>query len=376
MRARAATAPLGFSAVGAAANAVFTSEASVATFSLVTIVYAAVGWLIVRRQPANRVGWLLLAFGVLSAVMGVAGGWDVAAHRFGLPGSDAIAWLQGWIWAPIVGITALVMPLFPDGRLPSRRWRVVPWLCLGFVVPAAVGNGFYPHELTGGRVNPYALHGATAALDALRNLAGVFLLATLVGGVAALTTRYRRAGQSQRQQLKWFLAAAAFLPVAVVVGELADQRLQPVVMPVALALLAAAIGVAILRHGLYDIDRIISRTVAYGLLTVLLAAIYLGAVTALTTLTAPVTRESPVAVAAATLLAAAAFQPLRRRVQGLVDRRFNRARFDAAREVDAYRGRLRGQLDLTSVGDDLTATVRTTLEPAAIVLWLPGEGPA
>jgi len=367
---RAPSALLAATAGGVVCLVAFSRDPTVGSFALVAGVYGIVGWLVARRHPHNRVGWLLLVFAAVAGVMGYAAAAERALRAFALPGGDVAAWTNTWMWAPIVGTAAALLPLFPDGRLLSRRSRAVLWLAGTFTVLAIVGNGLHPDNVVAGRPNPFGLESMAGMLNALRDLAGIALLGALVGGIAALITRYRRNAGVQRRQLKWFLAAAAFLPVAIVVGEQADQRLQPVVMPLAFALLGVAIGIAILRHGLYDIDRIISRTVAYGVLTVALGGIYLVAVTTLTALTSPVTGDSPLAVAAATLLAAAAFQPLRRRIQGSVDRRFNRGHYDAVREVEAYRGRLRDELELEAIGESLVQAASATVQPSHTALWL------
>jgi hypothetical protein len=246
----------------------------------------------------------------------------------------------------------------------------VLWLAALFTALASVGNAILPATGGQGEANPYAIPAAAPALRLMTNIAGVALMLSLAGGVAALVARFRRAAQAQRQQIKWFMFAAALLPVAVVVGEMNQQALQPFVVSAGLGLLAVAMGIAILRHGLFDIDRIISRTVGWALVTLVIAGVYLGVVTTLSAATVSVAGDSTLAVAASTLAAAAAFGPVRRRVQKTVDRRFNRSRYDAVRTVQSYRSQLRDDLDIESISTHLQTAVAATLQPTRSALWL------
>lgn len=362
---------LGFTVLGAVFSVLFAQSATDTAFPLVLTTYAVVGWLVARNQPGNAVGWLLLIFGAIGGVNGVAAVWAEAARTFRWGGSEIADWTQTWLWAPMLGVTfGPLLVLFPDGKLVSSKARIILWLSGAFIVLGSVGNAFYPYGAENGGPNPYAIAGQESTLRTLQDLAGLALMLSLIGGVVALVVRYRRADRLQRQQLKWFLFAAALLPAAIIVGELRDQALQEIAVPVGLAFLAAAIGIAILRHGLYDIDRLISRTVGWALVSVVIGAVYLGAVSVLTSVTTSVTGESTLAVAASTLLAAAAFGPVRRRIQSGVDRRFNRARYNAAQTVEAYRMRLRDDLDVGSISTHLQAAVATTLQPSTSSLWL------
>lgn len=363
-----ATGLLGFALAGALGSTLFGNSGA---FALVFVAFAVVGWLVARSHPDNLVGWLLLGFGAVGGVNGGMHVWAAAARAWNLPGREVALWSQSWLWAPMLGVSfGPLLVLFPDGRLPSPRWRFVLWASGVFVVLGAIGNALYPVAPGEGHPNPYAIESAAGILRVAQNLAGVALMVSLLGGVAALAVRYRRSGGVQRQQMKWFLAAAALLPVATVVGEFNNQALQEIAIPFVLALLAVATGIAILRHGLYDIDRIISRTVGWALVTVFIGAIYLAGVTVLTSITASAAGDSPVATAAATLAAAAAFGPARRRIQTAVDRRFNRARYDAQRTVDTYRQRLRDELDMDSISAGLQTAVADALQPRATKLWL------
>ena len=373
----AATAMLAFTLLGTVFSVVFAQSVATVAFPVVIAGYAVVGWLVARKQPANTVGWLLLLFAVVGGLNGVASVWAEAAARWDWPGAALATWSQTWLWAPMLGLTfGPLLVLFPDGQLVPARARIVLWLSAVFIVLGSVGNALFPFAADQGGPNPYGLEGQEASLRLVQDLAGLALMLSLIGGMAALVVRYRRADRLQRQQLKWFLFAAALLPVAIVVGEQRSQALQEIAVPIGLALLAAAIGIAILRHGLYDIDRIISRTVGWALVTVVIGALYLGAVTVLSAATASVAGDSTVAVAASTLAAAAAFGPVRLRVQSTVDRRFNRSRYDAARTVQAYRTQLRDDLDIESITVHLQSAVSMTLQPERATLWLRTPEPA
>lgn len=366
-----ATGLLTFAVAGAIASLLVGGDAGEAGFALVYVVYAAVGWLVRRSQPANRVAWLLLAFGAIGGCNGAVAAWTSVAEATHLPGASFAAWTETWLWSPLLGVSfGPLLVLFPDGRLLSRRWAVVLWLSAIFTILASVGNAFLPSTGESGEFNPYAIPEAAPVLRVLTDIAGIALMLTLVGGVAALVARFRRASHLQRQQLKWFLFAAAVLPVGVVLGEMNQQAVQPIAVSASLGLLAAAMGIAILRHRLFDIDRIISRTVGWTLVTLVLAGVYLAVVTTLSAATVRVAGDSTLAVAASTLAAAAAFGPVRRRIQAAVDRRFNRARYDAAKTVEAYRGRLRDDLDMDSISEHLQTAVAATLQPASTALWL------
>lgn len=370
-----ATALLGVGLLGLVCTALFSPHPPDAAFATVAVVYGFTGWLIAKHQPDNMVAWLLLLFGGLGGLQGSLWGWQTAAGEFGLPGAALTAWTEIWIWAPMLGITfGPLLVLFPDGRLLSNRWAAVLWLSGAFVVLAGVGNALFPYAPEDGGPNPYAVEGFDASLRMLQDLGGLALMGALLGGVAGLAVRFRRADQVQRQQLKWFLTAAALLPVVTVAGELDEQALQPVAVPLGLSLIAVAMGIAILRHRLYDIDRIISRSLSWALVTVVIGSVYFGAVTLLTAATASVAGQSAPAVAVSTLLAAAAFGPVRRRIQSAVDRRFNRARYDAAQTVEAYRVRLRSDLDVESIAAHLHGAVADTLQPRSSTVWLRGPG--
>jgi hypothetical protein len=335
-----------------------------------------VGFVLASRRPRNKIGWIFLGMGL---VLGLAFCcWRYGERGLAVPGSlpaaRTAAWFQNWAFAiPIAGFAFLLL-LFPTGRLISRRWRLAAWYVAGASALATAAFVVRAYRI---RTAPYTSlsqgwYPGSRAPDAI-----VFSAALLVG-VAAVAVRFTRSSGEERLQLKWFMTAAALvvatlIPLAVVpqmgtVTSLTESTLK-VTFSLALVCLYAAIAVAVLKYRLYDIDRVISRTLAYAIVTGVLAAVYAGLVLLATQL---LTLTSQVAVAAATLAAAALFNPLRRRVQRGVDRRFNRARYDADNTVAAFAARLQDTTDPDAVRSDLIGTVHDALEPARISLWLAG----
>jgi hypothetical protein len=294
-----------------------------------------------------------------------------------LPGAALAAWFSWW-WLPILGLIFVFTPLlFPTGRLPSPHWRPVAVTGALAITAVAVLGAVQPTlKLQNEEVylpNPVGLAGAPdpedGALGAV--LLGV-LAACMVASVVSVVLRFRRSSGVERQQLKWFTYAAALMLVANVVTFtlLPEGVASDVLFGLSIAFVPIAAGVAILRHRLYDIDRLINRTLVYATLTAVLGTVYAGAVLVLG-LFGGVGGDLPSwAVAGATLAVAALFQPARRRIQAVVDRRFNRRRYDAARTVEAFSARLRDQIELDTLSAELLAGVEQTLEPTTVSLWL------
>jgi len=348
----------------------------------VVLIYAGVGVIVARRQPRNPIGWILIGFILLFLLSSVAGWYAVLYYRFGhhgLPLAGAAVILQP-LWAPAILMFPLVTLLFPDGRMASRRWR---WVLLAYAVASALASaaiigpaiaavaGHDVHLDSFGDVITSAHHsgGALAGAEVL-GLAAILVM--WLSFVAHQVLSWRRATGDRRQQLKW-LASGGAVTVAVVAISfgIPSTSVSGQVLGIGLAALPAGIGVGILKYRLYDIDRIISRTLAYAIVTGVLVGVYAG----LVLLATQVLRfHSTVAVAASTLAAAALFAPVRRRVQRAVDRRFNRARYDADEAVSAFAARLKDAVDLDSVRDDLTGVVRQALEPAHISVWVSHRG--
>jgi hypothetical protein len=349
------------------------------------VVLGAAGFVLASRKPRNPLGWILLAGAAFSALSLDASFYLVADYRLrygGLP--------FGWIavlaqpgWAPSLALAGLAVLLFPDGRPPSPRWRWILWLYLTAATLYIVGVFIASVRVIAGhdiRVdasgNLQVLTHATGSSAWWGMVEAVFFPALAVcwlGSMAAQVASYRSSSGERRQQLKWLLAGSvitgAGIPLATFLSGLRGLAGVAGAIAGAAALfgLPVCIGVAVLKYRLYDIDRIISRTLAYAIVSGLLVGVYAG----LVLLTTQVFRiHTPVAVAASTLAAAALFNPLRRRVQKAVDRRFNRARYDAGQTVAAFAARLKDAVDLDAVRDDLASVVHQALEPAHVSLWI------
>jgi hypothetical protein len=333
---------------------------------------AVVGALVATHRPRNPIGWIFCAVGVTQGLLSFCyeyGSYALRTAPGAVPAGRLAFWAATWMWAPGVGLLFTFVPLlFPDGRLPSRRWRPVAWLS---AVAVALASGL-PAALLWPLQGPALLaYDAGTPLQAAPEIAlGAALLLMVLCGLACVTAlfvRFRRAQGIERQQLKWFLFASVVTLAVVVEGQLGSLLL---VLPLVVSI-PVAVGIAILRYRLYDIDRLINRTLVYGLLTAMLGLGYAGVVLLLGQLFGGIGGQPPSwAVAGATLAVAAVFRPARRRVQEAVDRRFNRRRYDAAKTVEAFSARLREQTDLGALSAELLAVVDQTMEPTRVSLWL------
>jgi serine phosphatase RsbU (regulator of sigma subunit) len=342
------------------------------------LVFPTVGVLIARRDPSNPVGWLFCVVGAAGGVLLTAGA--VAVAEPALPGRDWAAWSTEWLYAVMLGALALVLLYFPNGRLPSRRWRVVTWL-LAFALLALVASvTFRPSLPTSPEVgSPVGIALPRQLTDAGFVLGWWLVWAAVVAAVASLLVRFIRVQGVQRQQLKWLTLATCLLAVLGVLAVVADllgfRQLREnlaILFGVGLLSIPVTVGIAILRHRLYDIDLLINRTLIYGLVTVTLGLAYAGIALLLGALFGG---RSSFTAATATLVVAAAFQPVRRRIQDAVDRRFNRHKYDAARIIAAFSARLGRQVNLGALTDELAAVVRQTMQPTSFSLWLQPLGP-
>jgi hypothetical protein len=339
---------------------------------------ATVGAVLASRRPRHPVGWLLLALGLSLNASGVAeayADYGLLARPGALPAARSVA-----LYLPATVVTALtclgfVLLLTPTGSLPSPRWRWWAWIAAAapaislLAITLAPRPFDQPYQAT---ENPLDLRGLSGALLVTYQLAFAVTNLAVVVGAASLVVRFRRARGVERQQLRWVaLAAALALLGSVVVLAAVAMGTSPTLLGwvagIYFAVLPVAIGAAVLRYRLYDLDRIIRRTLAYGLLTVLLGGGYAGVVLGLGQFLG---RDSSLVVAGATLAVAAAFQPARRRVQSAVDRRFNRHRYDAARTIAGFSARLRQQVDLDALTGELLAVVEQTMQPTQASLWL------
>ena len=347
--------------------------------------FAVVGAVLVAKRPTNIIGWIMATVALMMALFhaGLIYAVYVMATR-GQPDALAVvgAWIGNWYWYLLLALTLIYVPLFfPDGRLPSHRWvpvAVLPGIgTLGTVVLGALTETLVLDPVVKDvhyRIeNPIGIEGLGRVEDLpIFGLLTGLLFVGLLGAVASVVVRFRRSRGVERQQMKWFLYAVALMlafPLEVV-GYL-PEIVSNVLFGVVLIALPTAIGIAVLRYRLYDIDLVINRTLVYGPLTAMLALFYLGGVVsmqyAFRTLTG---QESQVAIVASTLVIAALFNPLRRRVQGFVDRRFYRRKYDARKTLEAFSAKLREQTDLKALNSELVSVVRETMQPAHVSLWL------
>jgi hypothetical protein len=366
------------------APAELTKDALVIALAVLTM--AAVGTLLAIRVPANAVGWLLLVAAFLLGIEFLALDYGEASRRFAArswPGTDVAMWLYGNLLGLPVLIIAIGIPLvFPDGRLPSPRWR---WVAAFVVLFGSefVLSWFRPGLIPDTTVqNPFGIAGIEPWLDVF-NLPPFQVVGPVifVGGIASVVIRFRRGGVVERAQLKWLIAAGALAAISWPVIGLGSALGATVVTTLgwyagllSFVALPLAIGIAVLRYRLYEIDRIISRAIAWAMLTGVLAAAFAVGVFAFQAALAGFTQGETLAVAASTLLAVALFQPVRHRVQRVVDRRFDRARYDAERTVEAFVERIRNEVAVDAVLADLQTTVSDSIKPSSSALWLrPGR---
>ena len=339
------------------------------------------GALVAARRPDNAIGWLLEAAALALAVTGVLEAYVAAADSPPL----VVLWVDDWVYLIWLALGCVWVPLlFPDGRLPSPRWRPVVWFATATMLVAMAGRALGDRRLDTSAgadpVNPYALPGVAGELAAgAATLGESLLFLSVLGAIAGVVARLRHSHGVERQQLKWFAYMGTLMLTALLLAavSLLDQRLNDSIGTVSWGIflllfiigLPLAIGAAILRHRLFDIDVVINRTLVYGPLTATLGATYLG----LVLLLGLTLGTSDLAIAISTLAVAALFRPARSRIQAAVDRRFYRRRYDAAQTLDTFSARLRDEVDLEAVGAELRAAVRETVQPAHLTLWIPTD---
>ena len=345
--------------------------------------FAVVGALLVAKRPANLIGWIMSAAALVVGIF--PAGETYSAYVMTTRGRpDALAvvgvWANAWYWSLLLPLVFIYLPLlFPDGRLPSRRWlpvAVLPGIGVaGLVVLGALAETLRGQTFDYRIDNPIGIEGLANVeeLPVFGVFGGLFAVGA-VGAVASVAVRFRRSGGTERQQLKWLLYAATpilFIPVEFFLPEPVVGLVGALTFGWVVIGLPVAIGIAVLRDRLYDIDLVINRTLVYGSLTVALALVYFGSVVGLQRLLSPVVGDSnQFAVVASTLLIAALFGPLRRRVQSFIDRRFYRRKYDARRTLEDFSAKLRGVSDLDGLNGELLGVVRETVQPAHASLWL------
>jgi hypothetical protein len=367
------------------ANSVFA-----VVFAAIVLSFSTVGALIATRQPQNPIGWIMVVAGFGLAATILTGNYveiSLAQPPGRLPATEWVAWVTQWVWVLGFGpaLTFLLL-LFPNGRLPSRRWRPVGWLAVAAMVTLGCGVAFMPgplpdHPQIRNPVGLTLLEGSFLAGEG-GPLLYLSLVASTVLSASSMVVRFRQAVGEERQQIKWFALAAGFAALGWVVNSLAyanDEGTESLLLVATSLLLLSllgiplAVGIAILKYRLYEIDLIINRTLVYGSLTGTLALVYFGGVTATQALFRNITGQEELpqlVIVASTLVIAALFNPLRRRIQSIIDRSFYRRKYDARKTLEAFSAKLRDETDLDALSDDLVGVVRETMQPAHVSLWL------
>ena len=355
-----------------------TDDGSVIANLVTLLPFSVVGAIIASRHPRNAIGWIFCSVGATIGLNSFAG--DYAefwlASGFGMSSlGETAAWFSSWLWSLLVYAPAsFLLLLFPDGRLPSPRWRPVAW-----GVALGTAGGVVGYALQAGPLvdfpqiaNPYGVGGPVVGM--VRVAGGIVAAVSMVASAVSLIVRLRRAGSVQRQQIKWLAYGGVVVVGGICVGGLITLWSVPVsIVIMSLSLLGLPIftGIAILKHRLYDIDLVINRTLVYSLLTAMLAALYFGGIVLLQRVFVLLTGEkSTLAVVASTLVIAALFNPLRRRIQSFIDRRFYRGKYDARKTLEAFSAKLRQETDLGALNDDLVGVIAETIQPAHASLWL------
>jgi hypothetical protein len=344
------------------------------------LAFPIVGALIASKRPKNPIGWICLTAGFFWMLITLGGSTQIPVWD-----SVAIDALLQWVWVPPVGLLGIYMILlFPDGKPPSRRWRPLAWFSGTVMFFVSVVLVISPEHVPGhpGVRNPFGLEGHPTVEQALPVLIVLLPLCILASAVS-LVWRYRHAGGEEREQIKWVAFAASFVGVAytiTLVSGLLFAREASVwvgflerTVQLSFAGIPIAIGFAVLKYRLYEIDIIINRALVYGSLTAMLVALYFGGVVTMQAIFRALTgqeHQPQLAIVISTLAIAALFSPLRRRIQSFIDRRFYRSKYDARKTLEGFSARLREETDLDALSDDLVGVVRETMQPARVSLWL------
>jgi hypothetical protein len=351
----------------------------------IAVSFSTVGAVIASRRPEHPVGWLFCTIGLLAAVDHFCGEYATYAlpgQPDALPAGEAAAWVRSWVWSVTGGLGVFLLLLFPDGRMPGVRWRYLAWLNAVVAVVGAIALAFSPGPIDGlGSIrNPLGVDSlGSAVMGSAVNLVEVLQVVIALAAAVSPFVRLRHARFEKRQQIKWFAYAATILIIGAgimsLVPDVADawwvRSLGLVLYVVGIVGVPVTVGIAILRHHLFNIDLLINRTLVYGALTAALSFVYFGSAVLLQgTLRALTGEDSQLAVVASTLAIAALFSPLRRGIQSFIDRRFYRSKYDARKTLEAFSAKLRDETDLDALSDDLVGVVRETMQPAHVSLWL------
>jgi Na+-transporting NADH:ubiquinone oxidoreductase subunit NqrE len=350
--------------------------------TVLAISFSIIGAIIASRLPANPLGWLYCAAACIIAVAYLSAEYAIyalLARPDSLPAGEALAWLASWTWIPSIGCIVLSLLLFPNGELPSSRWRWLVWLSVLVTIAGAVWVALSPGAIVnlGSIRNPLGIEGLPSGNKPVQTIMPALLF---VAAVSTLGLRLRRTRGIERQQIKWpaftaVVAAGGSVLYDTAISEAIGLRWLEwagyVVVIAAIVSFPISIGIAIVRYRLYEIDTLINRTLVYGVLTAILAAVYFGAVVLLQRVFVLLTGEqSTLAVVASTLLIAALFTPLRHRIQSFIDRRFYRRKYDARKTLEAFSATLREETNLEALNSELVGVVRETMQPAHVSLWL------
>ena len=352
-------------------------------FAFAFLAFAVSGFVVAFRT-GNPLGWLLLGLATISTLGGTADSYAVVGlieEPGSLPAAEVAAWLADFVISGaglLFGVFVFVFLLFPTGELPRGRWRIVPWAAAVGGLVAQLNVAFAPGPLPGfpAEPNPFGSRTLGPILETAEPVGMLLILGSILASVASMIRRYRGSGAEQRQQMKWFGAAAGFLALVILSGPVwwtvapsFGNIAWPLLFGTALAGIPISIAVSVLKYRLYDIDVVVNKTLVYLALTAILAGVYLGLIVLMQQVL-PVSGRSDLVVAASTLAVAGLFQPMRTRVQEFIDRRFYRRKYDAAETLGEFSSHLRDQVDLESLNRELVAVVGRTMQPAYASIWL------
>jgi hypothetical protein len=358
--------------------------------TVISASFSTVGAVIAPRLPPhNPIGWLFCTIGLIAGMRLLVAEYAIVTllaepgSFFGnLPGGDAFAWVSSWLWVVHLGLVVYLALLFPDGQPASPRWRPFAWLVGAVTVVGTVAVAIWPETAAGFDFTDHPL-GIEVATDTL-NPVETLLYALALVAVASLLVRLRHSKGVERQQIKWFAYAVSVLAISAILAYVVSEPMNvgwlewfsSTLVMISVVGLPVAVGIAILRYHLYNIDTLINRTLVYGSLTLVLALVYFGSVVIFQALFRIITgSESQLVVVASTLSIAALFQPLRRRIQALIDRRFYRRKYDARKTLEAFSTKLRDETDLNSLSNEVIGVVRETMQPSHVSLWLRPDTP-